>query len=170
MKKIFYMIIALSLFSCKQYKPLLTVSSVDLVKYKGVWYEIAAFPQSFEKGCSCTSAEYILTDKNYVRVVNTCMKDGKLNVAKGKAFVVKGSNNSKLKVQFFWPFKGNYWIIYLNDDYTTAAVGDPSRKYLWILHRSKTMDDTNYAALLVKLTAMDFDVSKLKKTEQPCDK
>lgn len=168
-KNIFSMIIALSLFSCKSYQPLPTVSNVDLEKYSGKWYEISAFPQSFQEGCSCTSAEYVLTNKKYIKVLNACFRDGKTSTASGKAYVVEGSNNSKLKVQFFWPFRGNYWIIYLNDDYTTAAVGDPSRKYLWVLHRSKFMEDIEYNALLEKLTELGFDITKLKKTEHLCD-
>ena len=152
-------------------KPLATVPSVDLEKYMGKWYEISSFPQSFQKGCHCTVAEYAMTDKGYVRVVNTCRKDsaeGKVKTANGKAFVVEGSHNSKLRVQFFWPFRGDYWIIDLAPDYTYAVVGDPSRKYLWILCRTPQMDETLYRGIVDRAAAKGFDITKLVRTDQSC--
>jgi len=85
-----------------------TVPYVDLKKYAGTWYEIASFPQRFQKDCIGTTAEYSLTDKGYVVVENRCNKGsitGKQAYIKGKAFVVENSGNAKLLVQFFWPFK-----------------------------------------------------------------
>ncbi len=152
-------------------KPLATVPSVDLEKYMGKWYEISSFPQSFQKGCHCTVAEYAMTDKGYVRVVNTCRKDsagGKVKTANGKAFVVAGSHNAKLRVQFFWPFRGDYWIIDLAPDYTYAVVGDPSRKYLWILCRTLQMDEPLYREIVDRAAGKGFDVSKLVRTDQTC--
>ena len=126
-------------------KPLVTVASVDLERYMGKWYEIAAFPQSFEKGCHCTMAEYSMTEKGYVRVLNTCRKDspdGKPKTAEGKAFVVKGSNNAKLRA--------------------------PGRNYLWILSRTSEMDPVLYQQIVDRTAAKGFDVSKLRKTDQTC--
>ncbi len=152
-------------------QPVRTVDKVDLDRYMGKWFEIAAFPQKFQKGCHCTTAEYEMTDKGYVRVVNACRKggpDGKVSRAKGKAFVVKGSGNAKLRVQFFWPFRGNYWIIDLAEDYTYAVVGDPSRKYLWILSRAKEMDPALYDEIVQRIKAQGFDTTKLVKADQSC--
>jgi apolipoprotein D and lipocalin family protein len=152
-------------------KPLATVSSVDLAKYMGRWFEIASFPQKFQKGCHCTTADYSMTDKGYVRVVNTCRKDaadGKVKTASGKAFVVEGSGNAKLKVQFFWPFRGDYWIIDLAEDYSYAVVGDPSRKYLWILARTPKLDEALYKEIVARIAAKDFDVAKLVLQDQGC--
>jgi apolipoprotein D and lipocalin family protein len=154
-----------------QEKPLETVPAVDLQKYMGKWYEIASFPQRFQKGCLCSMAEYEMTDRGYVRVINTCRKnsaDGKISRARGKAFVVKGSNNAKLKVQFFWPFRGDYWIIDLAQDYSYAVVGNQSRKYLWILSRSPKMDESLYQEIVQRCAGKDFDVSKLQRTDQTC--
>ena len=112
-----------------------TVPKVDMEKYSGKWYEIASYPQWFQKGCHCTTAEYTISEKGYVIVENRCNKDsvkGKSSYIKGKAFVEKNSGNAKLKVQFFWPFKGKYWIIGLADDYSYAVVSHPNKKYLWI--------------------------------------
>lgn len=157
----------LSIFSNAQ--DLKTVTYVDLAKYSGKWYEISSFPQRFQKGCYCTTAEYSWSDKGYVVVENKCNKGGiagKLSSIKGKAFVDPNSGNAKLSVQFFWPFKGKYWIIDLDDQYQYAAVGHPNRKYLWILSRTPQMDTVIYQQMLARLIGLGFDVSKLQITVQ----
>jgi apolipoprotein D and lipocalin family protein len=146
-----------------------TVSNVDLNKYAGKWYEIASYPQRFQKGCHCTTAQYTLTEKGYVIVENRCNKDsvtGKQSYIKGKAFVVKNSGNAKLKVQFFWPFTGKYWIIDLADDYSYAVVSHPNKKYLWILSRTSKMNDSIYQQIISRLKSKGFDLSKLQTTKQ----
>lgn len=146
-----------------------TVPYVDLNKYSGKWYEIASYPQRFQKGCNCTTAEYTLSKKDFVIVENRCNKDsvnGKQSYIKGKAFVVKNSGNAKLLVQFFWPFKGKYWIIDLADDYSYAVVSHPNKKYLWILSRTPKMNDTVYQQIISKLTEKGFDITKLEVTQQ----
>lgn len=169
--------ITISLFSIfllmfsntSQAQMLQTVLYVDLSKYAGKWYEIASYPQRFQKGCHCTTAEYTLSEKGYVIVENRCNKDsvtGKQSYIKGKAFVVENSGNAKLKVQFFWPFRAKYWIIDLASDYSYAVVSHPNRKYLWILSRSSKMEDSVYQQIISRLKAKGFDLSKLQKTEQ----
>jgi len=151
--------------------PVETVKEVDLARYMGKWFEIAAFPQKFQKGCHCTTAEYELMAKGTVRVVNTCRRGaaaGKVSRAKGKAWVVPNSGNARLKVQFFWPFKGNYWIIDLAEDYSYAVVGDPTRKYLWILSRTPRMDPVLYAEIVARTAAQGFDTSRLVTSDQSC--
>ncbi len=146
-----------------------TVPSVDLNRYAGKWYEIASFPQRFQKGCNCTTAEYTATDKGYVIVENRCNKgsvNGKQSYIKGKAFIEKNSGNAKLKVQFFWPFTGKYWIIDLADDYSYAVVSHPNKKYLWILSRTAQMDAGLYRQLIARLKAKGLDTSKLQLTTQ----
>ena len=152
-----------------QAQSLETVQSVDLKKYAGKWYEIASFPQYFQKGCHCTTAEYTLTDQGYVIVENRCNKgsvNGKESYIKGKAFIEEGSSNAKLKVQFFWPFKAKYWIIDLADDYSYAVVGHPNKKYLWILSRTPKMDAKIYPQILTRIQLKGFDLSKIQMTEQ----
>ena len=146
-----------------------TVPLVDLQKYAGKWYEIASYPLSFQRGCHCTTAEYTVTDKGYVIVENRCNRDsvnGKASYIKGKAFVTKNSGNAKLKVQFFWPFTGKYWIIELPDDYSYAVVSHPNRKYLWILSRTSKMDPAIYDGILARLKQKQFDLTRLQKTVQ----
>ena len=161
---VFTMIAATSLSQTLQ-----TVPNVDLKKYAGKWYEIASFPQWFQKGCHCSTAEYTLTEKGYVIVENRCNRDsihGKPTYIKGKAFIVPNSGNAKLKVQFFWPFRGKYWIIDLASDYSYAVVGHPNKKYMWILSRTPIMKDTVYQAIVSRLKDNGFDITKIKLTKQ----
>ena len=149
-----------------------TVPFVDLNKYAGKWYEIASFPQRFQKDCHCTTAEYTITGKGHVIVENRCNRDsinGKQSYIKGKAFVEKNSGNAKLKVQFFWPFTGKYWIIDLATDYSYAVVAHPNRKYLWILCRTPKMPEKTYQEILSRLIKKNFDLSNLKVTTQKKD-
>jgi apolipoprotein D and lipocalin family protein len=146
-----------------------TVSFVDLDKYAGKWFEIASYPQRFQKGCHGTTATYTKSGQGYIIVENRCNKNsltGKQSYIKGKAFVEKNSGNAKLKVQFFWPFRGKYWIIDLAEDYSFAVVSHPNRKYLWILSRSPQMSESVYAQILYRLEKKGFDLLKLQKTEQ----
>jgi apolipoprotein D and lipocalin family protein len=168
-KKGLIILFFLMLTSFAMAQTLQTVPYVDLKKYEGKWYEIASFPQFFQKGCHCTTAEYTLTDKDFVIVENRCNKDsvnGKQSYIKGKAFVVENSGNAKLKVQFFWPLKAKYWIIDLADDYSYAVVGHPNKKYLWILSRTATMDDSTYQQIIFRIKEKGFDISKIKLTRQ----
>lgn len=173
-RRLLILLTGVFLFSCGgNYPPLDTVESVDLDKYLGKWYEIALLPNSFEEGCHCTTAEYSLIDSETVRVINTCNQDsadGELDQAKGKAFVVEGSNNAKLKIQFFWPFKGDYWILELDDDYRYVLVGSPSREYLWILSRTPSLDEEIINQLKQSAEQKGFDTTKMIYTDQSCYK
>jgi apolipoprotein D and lipocalin family protein len=151
--------------SCESTTTLQTVAYVDLEKYAGTWYEIASYPQYFERGCSNVTATYSMKD-NYVEVFNECLKAGKSTNIKGKAFVVEGSGNAKLKVQFFWPLKANYWIIDLADDYSWAVVSDPNRKTLWILSRTPNMDSKLYESIVDSLVNVGFEKDKIVKMKQ----
>ena len=144
---------------------LTTVDSVDLKRYSGTWYELASYPQFFERGCSSVKATYTPKD-GYVEVFNQSIKKNKPNNIKGKAFVVPNSGNARLKVQFFWPFKGNYWIIDLSPDYSWAVVSDPKKKTLWILSRTPQMEDSLYNSLIAKLVNRGFDREKIVRMKQ----
>jgi len=159
-----------SIFSSNNYSPLETVPKVDVQRYMGRWYEIASLPFSYQEGCTCTTAEYEVQEDGVSKVTNSCLKEGKVDQAVGKAFVVDGTNNTKLKVQFFWPFKGDYWVIDLADDYSYAVVGVPSRKYCWILSRTKTMNDETYLGIIERIKSKGFDVTQFQKTVHNCEK
>ena len=151
-------------------KPLEAVPHVELDRYLGTWYEIATIPQRFQKGCVGVTAEYSLRPDGDVQVINTCREgtlDGNVKRVVGKAWVVDKKTGAKLKVRFFWPFSGDYWIIALDPEYQYAVVGHPGRNYLWILCRRPQMDESLYTGLLEKITAQGYDASRIVKTLQP---
>ena len=167
-RSIYFLSILLISCSAKEL-PLETVKNVDLKRYVGKWYEIASYPQRFQKGCTCTTAEYTATEEGYIIVDNACNKDsvnGEKSGIKGKAFIVENSGNAKLEVQFFWPIRGKYWIIDLDSNYTYAVVGHPNREYLWILSRTPKMDEKVYQGILERVKAKGFDLAKLQLTVQ----
>ena len=145
-------------------KALEVVPHVELKKYLGKWYEIAHLPFRFQEGCTDTTATYSLSEDGSISVLNECIKNGKVKRAKGKAKVVDKSSGAKLKVTFFWPFYGDYWIIDLSKDYDYAVVGTPNRKYLWILSRTPRMDDKLYSQLIESVKSKGFDVDNFIKT------
>jgi apolipoprotein D and lipocalin family protein len=151
--------------ACHQPSALQTVAHVDLNRYSGTWYEIASYLQSFERGCSNVKATYTLKG-DYVEVHNEAIKNGKKKENIGKAFVVANSGNAKLKVQFFWPFKGEYWIIGLADDYSWAIVSSPKLKTLWILSRTPKMEEGLYRSLVESLVKRGFEEGKIVKMVQ----
>lgn len=152
-----------------------TVPSVDLKRYAGKWYEVAKLPNKFQKQCvGNTTAEYVLKPDGNVEVINRCLKkNGQYTDAKGKAKIVDKQSNAKLEVRFapaalsFIPQAwGDYWIIDLAPNYQYAVVGNPNRKFLWILSRSPEMNDTTYQGILRKIEKMGYDPNKLVKTPQ----
>ena len=150
--------------------PLTTAAAVDLERYQGLWYEIARFPNSFEKNCEGVTAEYARREDGLISVVNTCRKgavDGEAEKAKGRARVVDEQTNAKLEVSFFGPFWGDYWILYLADDYSLSLVGEPAGRYLWILSRTPTISEATREDALRRLEALGYDTSALYFTEQP---
>jgi len=150
--------------------PLQVVPSVDLARYAGKWYEIARLPNRFQRDCATnTTATYTLRPDGKITVVNECRKaDGRLKSAKGTARVAdpKGPN-TKLKVTFFWPFSGNYWIIDLDPEYRWVVVGEPGRDYLWILSREPRMDDAIYNQIIERVKQQGYEVGRLMRTAQP---
>jgi apolipoprotein D and lipocalin family protein len=149
-------------------QPLKTVEKVDLARYVGQWYEIARYPNRFERDCaSDVIATYATRPDGKIQVVNTCRKgDGALKTARGNARIVDTRSNAKLKVTFFWPFYGDYWVIALDSDYRYAVVGEPGRKYLWILSRTAELDDATYREILNQIAATGYDPERLVKTSQ----
>ena len=143
-------------------RPLESISHVSLEQYLGKWYEIARYENSFEKGCVGATAEYTM-DANHLRIINRCYdaKGAKLDEANGRGYPVENSGNAKLRVTFFWQFYGDYWIVKLASDYRYAVVGEPSRKYLWILAREKTLSQEDTEAILASLPTLGYDTSLL---------
>ena len=148
----------------KEQNTLEVVPHVELKKYSGKWYEIAHLPARFQEGCNDTTATYTLSEDGSISVLNECRRNGKAKQAKGKAKVVDKNSGAKLKVTFFWPFYGDYWIMKLGNDYEYAVVGTPNRKYLWILSRTPHMDAELFSQLTESAKSQGFDVHSLIKT------
>ena len=147
--------------------PLAVVPGVDLTRYAGKWYEIAKYPNRFQRGCVGATAEYTLSDDGTrVDVVNRCRDadSGKEKSIRGKARVVDPATNAKLSVTFFWPFSGDYWILALGAEYEYAVVGTPDRKYLWFLARTPTIGDGLYGHLVDLARERGFDPARIEKS------
>jgi apolipoprotein D and lipocalin family protein len=159
-------------------QPLTTIAALDVPRYLGSWYEIAKYPNSFQKKCVAnTQAKYSLLGDGQLQVVNRCrLADGQTSEAIGAARQLGEASSPKLKVRFapawlsFIPAVwGDYWVIDLDPAYQLAAVAEPKREYLWILSRTPKVDSKSYQALLERLTQKGFDISKLENSAQKDD-
>jgi apolipoprotein D and lipocalin family protein len=158
-------------FAASTTEPLQTIQSLDVPRYMGTWYEIAKYPNRFQKQCVAnTRAEYSLQEDGSVKVLNRCqLASGELKQAEGKARQVGNSTSPKLEVRFapawlswlpmVW---GNYWVIDLDPEYQLVAVSEPNREFLWVLARTQQVDKAKYDALLQRLKAKGFDLNKLE--------
>ncbi|EHA8590168.1 temperature-induced lipocalin-1 [Cocos nucifera] len=156
-------------------KEMMVVKGLDVERYMGRWYEIASFRSFFQpKNGENTRATYTLNSDGTVQVLNETWSDGKRDSIEGTAYKANpNSDEAKLKVKFYVPpffpiipVTGDYWVLYIDDDYQYALIGQPSRKYLWILCRQTRMDDEVYNPLLEKAKEEGYDVKKLHKTPQ----
>jgi apolipoprotein D and lipocalin family protein len=140
-----------------------TAISVDIARYMGVWHEISRLEHRFQKECIGSNAEYHLRSDGEVDVINRCIDatTGKPKEARGRAWSINPVNNSRLKVSFFWPFRGDYWIIELGEKYEYSVVGSPDRKYLWILAREPEMNASVYSGIIERLRSQGFPVDNL---------
>jgi apolipoprotein D and lipocalin family protein len=138
--------------------PLPTVQSVDLRRYYGTWYEIARLPNSFQSMCASDTQANYRPDGNVVAVVNQCRTaGGEVKQANGVARIVAGSSGAKLRVSFFRPFYGDYWVLDLDPDYRWVLVGEPGRRYAWILAREPKLDEATLGSLLTRAATLGFD-------------
>jgi apolipoprotein D and lipocalin family protein len=148
--------------------PLPTVEAVDLQRYAGDWYEIARLPNVFQSACaSDTVARYRVEGGGGVSVRNRCRRaDGSIDSIEGSASVVPGSGGARMKVTFFWPFRGDYWILAIDPSYQAVLVGEPRRKFAWVLSRTPVMDQQRLDSLLDRAQALGFERSAFERTPQ----
>lgn len=152
------------------YPPLEVVDYVEPQRYVGKWYEIARYPVWFERGCVGVTADYELREDGRIDVLNTCREgelDGPVRTADAVARIVDEETNAKLKVTFFWPFAGDYWIIGVDEEYEWAVVGEPSRQTLWILAREPQLQEEVLNGILAMLPEKGYEPSMLYMTPQP---
>ena len=144
-------------------------ANLDLKRYQGKWYELARLPNRFERGCvSDVIATYSLQADGKIAVENSCKESGgKMMVTRGTARLAsKDGPASKLKVTFFWPFSGDYWVVDVDPEYRRALVGAPNREYLWVLSRTPEMADDEYEHLLGRAKKLGFAVERVERTRQ----
>lgn len=155
--------------------PLATVPALDIPRYMGTWYEIAKYPNRFQKACIAdTRAEYRLMPDRQVEVANSCREaSGEIRTAVGAARQVGGPSSPTLQVRFapawlsFLPLVwGDYWVIDIDSNYQLVAVSEPKREFLWVLSRSPQVDPAAYEALLGRLATQGFELRRLEKTTQ----
>lgn len=151
------------------------VAGIDLDRYAGRWYEIAKYPNRFQKQCvGNTTANYSLKSNGRLEVINECLKkDGTPDRAVGEAKIADKNNNAKLKVRFapsilsLLPFVwGDYWVVEIADDYSYSVIGEPKREYFWILARKPEMDAATFQAILRRAESMGFKPGRVEKTPQ----
>ena len=156
--------------SCASPSALETVDNLETQRYLGTWYEIARLPNRFEGDLTCVTANYKLADNGNIIVTNRGYNTDKATWKEdvGRARKRKDAPNSQLRVSFFWPFEGDYYVVALGDDYEYAVVGDPSRKYFWILSRTPEISDRLYQDLLKLGKGLGFATENVFKTPQDC--
>lgn len=151
----------------RRYPVMLPAKPVDLERYLGLWYEIGRYENSFERGCEGVTAHYAGRPDGAIEVVNTChvgSLTGPVRDARGRAHIVPGSGGAKLKVTFFWPFFGDYWVLDHADDYSWSIVGEPSRRYLWLLSRLPDPPQVTWAFLMTRIAEFGYDPGRLRRT------
>ena len=142
--------------------PLPVAEHLDLARYQGTWHEIARLPMFFQRHCVRGTTATYTAEADGIRVFNRCLdRSGEAITATGHARIGPEGNPAKLKVTFFWPFRADYWVIALDDDYRWALVGEPRRHYLWLLSRSPAMDRARAEAILDKARAAGYDLGDL---------
>jgi apolipoprotein D and lipocalin family protein len=146
--------------------PLATATGVELERYLGTWYEIASYPNRFQRGCTGTTATYTRRDHGSIGVRNECDRDATRDGIEGRAWVA-GDDPARLRVRFFWPLFAPYWILAVGPDYEWALVGTPDRDYLWILARTPTLEPATFDAIAALARARGFDPARLALTPQP---
>lgn len=134
--------------------------AVDIDRYLGRWYELYRYDAPFQKNCEAVSADYSRNEDGSIRVLNSCRKgaaDGPIKTATGRAKIVDAASGAKLKVSFFGPFYGDYWVLDHDDDYQWAIVGEPSGRYLWVLSREADPSDNRKAMLRRRVEQLGYD-------------
>ncbi len=149
--------------------PLKTVDYVDLERFMGDWYVIANIPTFVEKGAHNAVENYRLDDDGTIATTFTFRKDsfdGKEKTYKPRGFVRDTVTNAEWGMQFVWPIKGDYRIIYLSEDYSTTIIGRNKRDYVWLMSREHEMPDGEYQQAVQFIADAGYDISQLQRVPQ----
>lgn len=159
----------LLLAGCASHSPMPTVDHVDLKRFMGDWYVIANIPTLIEKGAHNAIESYALNDDGSIATTFTFRAgsfNGPAKIYQPTGFVVPGSGNAVWGMQFVWPIKADFRIVYLTPDYSQTVIGRNARDYVWIMARTPTIADTDYAAILAHLKTLGYDVSRIQRVPQ----
>lgn len=154
---------------CASHPPMPTVESVDLSRFMGDWYVIANIPTFLEKGAHNAVESYALDDQGRVQTTFRFRKDGfdgPLKVYRPTGFPDASSNNAVWGMQFVWPIKADFRIVYLTEDYGQTVIGRNARDYVWVMARTPAISDADYAKILAHLTTLGYDVARVQKVPQ----
>ena len=162
-------ILTLLAAACATRAPMPTVPSVDLNRFMGDWYVIANIPTFLERDAYNAVESYALDDDGNIPTTFTFNKgafDGPKKTYTPKGFVRDQQSKAEWGMQFIWPIKADYRIVYLNEDYTQVIIGRNARDYVWLMARTPTIDDADYERLVQEIAQLGYDVTKLQKVPQ----
>jgi len=146
---------------------------VDLERFMGDWYVIGFIPVTIpffsEEGAHNGVESYRLTDEGVIETTYTFRKggfDGPEKRFTPKGWVYDKETNAEWRMQFLWPFKAAYLIVYLDEHYQKTIIGVPARKYVWIMSRDPYVSDADYQELLHKVAAAGYDIGRVQRVPQ----
>jgi apolipoprotein D and lipocalin family protein len=158
-----------ALSACASLKPIPTVEYVDLERFMGDWYVIANIPTFIEKNAFNAVESYRLQEDGTVATTFRFNKgdfDGPEKVYHPKGFIQDEKSNAVWGMQFIWPFKAEYRIIYLSEDYQQTVIGRSKRDYVWVMARTSSIPDDDYARILRFLEKIGYDIEQVQKVPQ----
>jgi len=163
------MLMLLSACGSQNLKPINTVDFVDLDRFMGDWYVIANIPTFIETDAHNAIETYAMNDDGSIATTFTFhdgSPDGELKKYEPTGFIVDEQSNALWDMQFIWPFKAEYRVIYLDENYETTIIGRTKRDYVWLMSRRSSIDESSYASLLAYIEAQGYDISKVQKVPQ----
>ena len=161
--------ILLSACASQNMKPIHTVEHVELDRFMGDWYVIANIPTFIETDAFNAIETYAMNDDGSIATTFTFhdgSPDGELKKYEPKGFIVDEQSNALWDMQFIWPFKAEYRVIYLDEDYQTTIIGRTKRDYVWLMSRQPEIDDNDYQSLLTFIEDQGYDINKVQKVPQ----
>lgn len=160
------------LTACQTHSPLKTVEYLDVERFMGDWYVIAAIPTLLEKNAHNALESYALNQDGSVATTFTFRKGsftGTLKRYTPTGFIEDKQSNARWSMQFIWPIKADYRVVYLSEDYSTTIIGRQARDYVWIMARQPSISEQQMSDLSARIAAMGYDISQLQRIPQNWD-